>query len=308
MAAAESSVTQAELAIGRLVVETSIRKELIDVESLGPSCLAMFESVGFLHSSVRTPKTNCFLVTSKRVLPKGQLMAIENPPKKKKKFSVKIFVEFLGTEADRSLQRKPLSDLYSSLEKDVFELNGVTYVAVTNKKGSSLLSRGLEVFNFSEGSESSVLWDELQCLDFGGEGTQQEKNVSFSIRAYDLLQRDRFAGDDSQLRKRLLKEGDFQKGDKPLGPIIVNKDCQLAGFLYFYNKHPVPLLFGSKFTETGKGSLENEDRKPTTEDRRPKTQNRITRPGKLQNEDPILSVYFGIKQTVLAKVFVSLGI
>ena len=251
MAAAESSVTQAELAIGRLVVETSIRKELIDVESLGPSCLAMFESVGFLHSSVGTPKANCFLVTSKRVLPKGQLMAIENPPKKKKKFSVKIIVEFLGTETDRSLQRKPLSDLYSSLEKDVFELNGVTYVAVTNKKGSSLLSRGLEVFNFSEGSKSSVLLDELQCLDFGGEGPQKEENVSFSIRAYDLLQRD-FANDDSRLRKRFLKEDDFQKGDKPLGPIIVNKDCQLAGFLYFYKKEPYPLLFGSKFTETGK--------------------------------------------------------
>ena len=272
MAAAKGWSGQAELAICCLVDETREGKNLLRRDFLGLGCLAKFESVEFLRplgKPTRSINSKFFLVANKRaVLTKDHLMAIKKPRKDRKKISVKVVAEFLSMEDGKVLERRDLSELCSSFEKDVYDLNGVTYIALTNQKGSSFLrSRCLEVYNFSEGSESSVLWDQLQCLVFSketvSETTQQERPVAFSTRIYDLFPCDHvFAtGDDSQFgnvnvstspsRKRFRKEDEFAKGDVPLGAIIATKDCQLAGFLDFYNKHPVPLLFGSNFQETG---------------------------------------------------------
>ena len=271
MAAANVCVGQAEQAICRLVDETSEGKKLLRRDLLGLGCLAKFESVEFLRPLGKPLNSKFFLVASKRaVLTKDHLMAIKKPRKDRKKISVKVFAEFLSMEDSKVLERKDLSELCRSLEEDVYDLNGVTYVALRNQKGSSFLSsRCLEVYNFSEGSESSVLWDQLQCLVFSketvAETTQQElRPVAFSTRIYNLFHCDHVfaAGDDSKVGdvdvstsasgRRVRKEDEFEKGDVPLGAIIITKDCQLAGFLDFYNKHPVPLLFGSNFQETGK--------------------------------------------------------
>ena len=229
---------------------------------LGLGCLAKFESVEFLRllgKPTRSINSKFFLVANKRaVLTKDHLMAIKKPKKDRKKISVKVVAEFLSMEDSKVLERKDLSELCRSLEEDTYDLNGVTYVALTNQKGSSFLpSRCLEVYNFSEGSESSVLWDQLQCLVFSketvSETTQQERPVAFSTRIYDLFPSQFGNVNVSTIpsRKRFRKEDEFAKGDVPLGAIIATKDCQLAGFLDFYNKHPVPLLFGSNFQETG---------------------------------------------------------
>lgn len=272
MAAAKGWSGQAELAICCLVDETRQGKKLLRRDFLGLGCLAKFESVEFLRplgKPTRSINSKFFLVANKRaVLTKDHLMAIKKPRKDRKKISVKVVAEFLSMEDGKVLERRDLSELCSSFEKDVYDLNGVTYVALTNQKGSSFLrSRCLEVYNFSEESESSMLWDQLQCLVFSketvAETTEQERPVAFSTRIYDLFHGDHVfaAGDDSQFgnvnvstspsRKRFRKEDEFAKGDVPLGAIIATKDCQLAGFLDFYNKHPVPLLFGSNFQETG---------------------------------------------------------
>ena len=255
MAAGTGWSGQAELAICCLVDETREGKKLLRRDFLGLGCLAKFESVEFLRprgKPTRSINSKFFLVANKRaVLTKDHLMAIKKPRKDRKKISVKVVAEFLSMEDGKVLERRDLSELCSSFEKDVYDVSDVTYVALTNQKGSSFLrSRCLEVYNFSEGSESSVLWDQLQCLVFSketvSETTQQERPVAFSTQIYDL-----FPCDHSPSRKRFRKEDEFAKGDVPLGAIIATKDCQLAGFLGFYNKHPVPLLFGSNFQETG---------------------------------------------------------
>ena len=271
MAAAKGWFGQAELAICCLVDETRQGRKLLRREPLGLGCLAKFESVEFLRPLGKPTKSinsKFFLVANKRaVLTKDHLMAIKKPRKDRKKICYKVVAEFLSMEDSKVLERKDLSELCRSLEKDVYDLNGVTYVALTNEEGSFLRSRCLEVYNFSEGSDSSVLWDQLQCLVFSkdtvAESTQQERPVAFSTRIYDLFLCDDVfaAGNDSQFgdvdvstttsRRRFRKEDEFAKGDVPLGAIIATKDCQLAGFLDFYNKHPVPLLFGSNFQETG---------------------------------------------------------
>ena len=263
MAAAKGWSGQAELAICCLVDETHEGKKLLRRHFLGLGCLAKFESVEFLRplgKPTRSINSKFFLVANKRaVLTKDHLIAIKKPRKDRKKISVKVVAEFRSMEDSKVLERKDLSELCSSFENDVYDLNGVTYVALTNQKakGSSFLrSRCLEVYNFSEGSESSVLWDQLQCLVFSkervSETTQQERPVAFSTRIYDLFACEKLVNvSTSPSRKRFRKEDEFEKGDVPLGAIIATKDCQLAGFLDFYNKHPVPLLFGSNFQETG---------------------------------------------------------
>ena len=264
MAAAKGWFAQAEQAVCHLVDETRQGKKLLRRDTLGLGCLAKFESVEFLRLLGKPQNSKFFLVANKRaVLTKDHLMAIKKPRKDRKNLSVKVFAEFLSMEDSKVLQRKDLSELCRSFEKDVCDLNGVTYVALTNQKGNSFLrSRCLEVYNFLEG------WDKLQCLVFSketvAETTQQERPVAFSTRIYDLFHSHHvFAagGVDSQFgnvdvstrasKWRFRKEDEFAKGDVPLGTIIVTKDCQLAGFLDFYNKHPVPLLLGSDVQETG---------------------------------------------------------
>jgi len=251
MASAQSSVSQA---ICRLVEETSGHEK---IKFLGPGCLASFPNVQFLHS-VGTPKSNSFLVASNQVLTKSHLRAIENQDKeksKRRKPSVKIVAEFLGTK--EKLERKPLDDLYRSFNHDVFELDGIIYVALTKLEGlfskSSLLSRTLEASSFVQGRVSSS--DQLQCLVFCGERTREEKSAVFFTKGYDLLEFDSvLARDDSQFpqyflrseeKKRYLKENEFEEGEKPLGAIIVTKDHhRLAGFLHFIDKTPAPVLVG----------------------------------------------------------------
>lgn len=252
MALAQSSVSQAELAICRLVVETS--------GFLGCGCLARFDSVQFLHSQLGRPRSNYFLVASNQVLAKCHLRPIVNQEAEKRKPSVKIVVEFLR-EDRTSLERKPLSKLYRSFDDDVFELSGVIYVALTNLDGRRSKSRTLEAFSLTEGTVSSLLAsDQLQCCVFCGEKARQQRNSVFSTRLYDLVQCDNDDGSRfpnyclrDQEEKRFFKEDELIKeGGKPLGSVIVKRDFQLVGFLHFVNKHPEAVLVGTTVLESGK--------------------------------------------------------
>ncbi|KAJ7339409.1 hypothetical protein OS493_005804 [Desmophyllum pertusum] len=265
---ADSSIqSNAVLGIGRLVEETSGHETF---KHLGPTCLAKFESTQFLDS-MGTPNSNYFLVASNQVLTKDHLKALEKQERekrnKKRESSVKIVAEFPRIKDQRKLERKPLSELYSSLEEDVFELNGIIYVALTKLTlgswhfgKSSLINRALEAIDTENGNGSSVLTsDQLQGLVFCGErtaSTRGNRNVcELSTRVYDLLQFDSFlANDESRppsyfLRndenKRFFEEREFAKDEKPLGAIILNKDRKLAGVLNFINKHPSPVIVGS---------------------------------------------------------------
>ena len=247
MASAESNLSQVELAMCRLVEATET------IKFLGPGCLSRFAS---------TPKSHELLVASNQVLTKSYLRAIENQEKeisKKRKPSVKIFAEFSGINDGtyRTLQRIPVIDLYHSIEDDVFEVNGIIYISLTSGllRKNNLLNRSLQTFIFNEESASLILAsDHLQCLMFRGESTRVERNVVFDTRVYDLLQFDSvLAGDDGRIpqyflrsdtKKPFFKEDEFEEGEKPLGAVIVNKDCCLFGFLNFVNRNPVPLLFG----------------------------------------------------------------
>ena len=143
MASVESRQSQAELAICRLVEEASG----FDTRFLGPACLASFERVeSFLQSVEFKPREKNFLVASNLVLTKHQLEAIEKRRKDKRKRgepSFKIVAEFVTGGKKRSLERRPLGELYSSL-KDVFELNGVIYISITELKKRSFLRRSLQ--------------------------------------------------------------------------------------------------------------------------------------------------------------------
>lgn len=270
---AVSSISNAVLGIGRLVEETSGHQTF---KHLGPTCLAKFESTQFLYSVAMGQPPNYFLVASNQVLTKDHLEALEKQERekrnKKREPSVKIVAEFPGIKDRRKLERKPLSELYSSLD-DVFELNGIIYVALTKLTlgswhfgKSSLISRALEAIDTEKENVSSLTLtsDQLQCLVFCGErtaSTRGNRNVcELSTRVYDLLQFDSvLANDESRFpsyflrndeKKRFLEEGDFEGDEKPLGAIIFNKDCKLAGVLNFINKHPSPVIVGSAL-ETG---------------------------------------------------------
>lgn len=267
MASAEGNLSQAERGICRLVEETSGCET---IKILGPGCLSYFESVSFLQSVGRTPNSQNFLVASNQVLTKDYLKAIEDHDKekpKKDKSAVAIFAEFPGTKNRSSLERKPLTDFYNSLENDVLELNGIIYICITKKlrrlfKKSSFLGRSLQASSFKE-QTLSLNVDQLQCLVLCGETTHAEVNVAtFSMRAYELLQSDScLAADDAQLpkyflrneeRKRFLQEDDFEKSEKPLGAVVLNKNNNLAGFLNFCNKTPAPVLVGILGTDSAK--------------------------------------------------------
>ena len=181
MASAQSSVSEAELAICRLVEETSGHETF---KYLGPGCLASFESVEFLHS-FGTPNSNYFLVASNQVLTKSHLCAIEKQDKARsngRKPSVKIVAEFPGSKDRGSLERKPLSDLYRSLEDDVFEFNGIIYVALTKlKKGSFLLA---SIQYFRVGFESAEVFSFLWRKDFNSTAFSRVMSQDFRITSY----------------------------------------------------------------------------------------------------------------------------
>ena len=256
MASAESNLSQVELAMCRFVEETTGHET---IKFLGPGCLLSFASQHFLQSTSGTPNSDKFLVASNQVLTKSYLRAIEKEDKSnERKPSVKIFAEFPGTKNRKSLERKPLSELYNSLEDDVFEVNGIIYISLIKPRSglskNSLLNRSLQVFIFNEETFSSILAaDQLRCLVFHGESTRAARSPVFETRAYDLLQFDSIlAGDDGTFPKYFLrsdnksffKEDQFEEGEKPLGAVIVSKDSCLAGFLNFVNKNPIPVLFG----------------------------------------------------------------
>lgn len=266
---AESSINNAKLAFCRLVEETSGRETL---RYFGPGCLVKFESTQFLHS-VGTPNSNYFLVASNQVLSKVLLGALEKQEKEKRKKrepTVKMVAEFQELKSEGKLERKPLSELYRSLEEDVFELEGITYVALTKLeqglfRKSSLLNRALEVANTTKGnSPTGLTSDQLQCFVFCSERTinREDRNVGeLSTIVYDLLQFDSvLANDESRFpsyflrneeKKRFLGENEFQNSDgKPLGSIIVDKDCKFGGVLNFINNNPAPAIVGSGF-DTG---------------------------------------------------------
>lgn len=269
-AAAVSSTKAAKLAICRLVEETSGHET---VRYFGPGCLVKFESIEFLHS-VGTPKSKYFLVASNQVLRKDILETLEKQETKEKSTkkrepSVRMVAEFPGLKIWGRLERKPLNELYSNLEEDVFELDGITYLAVPKlEQGlfwkSSLLSRALE------GTVSSLMAsDQLQCVVLCSERTidKKDKDVAqnLSAKVYDLLQRDGvLAHDESQcpsyfLRneesKRFLGEDDFRNSDgKPLGSIILDRDGKFGGVLNFIENQPAPAMVGRRF-DTGNSLL-----------------------------------------------------
>lgn len=262
---ADGSISSAKLAICRLVEETTGRETL---KYFGPGCLVKFESTQFLHS-VGTPMSNYFLVASNQVLSKVLLGALEKQGKEKRKPSVRMVAEFREMKSDGRLERKPLRELYRSLEDDVFELDGVTYVALTKLeqdlfKKSNLLGRALKVADTSKRNLSTAL-DQLQCLVFCSERTinREDRSVGeLSTKLYDLLQFDSVLADDesrfpsyflrNEEKKRFLGENEFQNLDgKPLGSIILDRNCNFGGVLNFVNNHPVPAIVGSRF-DTGK--------------------------------------------------------
>lgn len=270
MAAEVSSARDSSLAICRLVEETSGHKT---VRYFGPGCLVKFECTEFLHS-VGTPKSKYFLVASNQVLRRDILETLQKQETKEKSTkkrepSVRMVAEFPGKKIGDSLERKPLNELYSSnqsnLEEDVFELDGITYLAVTKPKlepglfrKSTLLSRALE------GNISSLMTsDQLQCVVLCSERTIDRKDKDpLSAKVYDLLQRDSvLAYDESQSpsyflrneeKKRFLGEDEFQNSDgKPLGSIILNRDGKFVGVLNFIKNQPAPVFVGGGQFEPG---------------------------------------------------------
>ena len=265
-AAAVSSTKDAKFAICRLVEETSGHET---VKYFGPGCLVKFESTEFLHA-VGTPKSKYFLVASNQVLRKDFLETLEKQERKEKstknRESVRLVAEFPGKGR---LERKPLNELYSKLEEDVFEMDGITYLAVPKLeqgflRKSGLLSRALEG-NMSPPMTS----DQLQCVVLCSERTidRKDKDVgqSLSAKVYDLLQRDSvLAHGESQCpsyflrneeNKRFLGEDEFQNSDgKPLGSITLNRDGKFVGVLNFIKNQAAPAMVGRRF-DTGNGLL-----------------------------------------------------
>ena len=272
-AAAVSSTRDAKLAICRLVEETSGHET---VRYFGPGCLVKFESTEFLHS-VGTPKSNYFLVASYEVLRKDILETLKKQETKQKSTkkrepSVRMVAEFPGIKIGGRLERKPLNELYSNLEEDVFELDGITFLAITELKletatpfkKSSLLRRALEG-NMSSQKTS----DQLKCvvLCSGRTIDKRDKNIGhLSAKVYDLLQRDSVLTPttstsqfpsyflQNEEKKRFLVEDEFRNLDgKPLGSIILNGDGKFVGVLNFIKKQPAPVLIGKQFKiDTGK--------------------------------------------------------
>lgn len=265
-----SSTRDAERAICRLVEETSGHKN----KYLGPGCLVKFENTKF-PDYISKPKAIYFLVASKEVLAVGHLEALERQERQEKERrthgpTVKIVAEFPALKNKRKLERIPLNELYDSI-KDVFELQGITYVSLTKWEQrifgkSSLLSRALDAVSTEDESSSTLLTsDQLQCLVFCGEGTSStaERNVcELSTRVYDLLQVDSVLASEetrfssfflrNEEKKCFLREDEFEKDEKPFGSIILNRDYKLAGVLTFVNNNPVPVIVGSgSGTDTG---------------------------------------------------------
>lgn len=268
-----STTRDAKLAICRIVEETSGHET---VKYFGPGCLAKFESTEFLHS-VGTPKSNYFLVASNQVLRKDILETLQNQETKergvkKRGPSVRMVAEFPEMKIGGRLERKPLNELYSDLEEDVFELHGITFLAITKLKlerrrlfrKSNLLSRALE------GNVSSLMTsDQLQCVVLCSDRTidRKDKNVgqNLSAKVYDLLQCDSvLAHDESQFpsyflrneeKKRFLGEDEFRNlNEKPLGSIILSTDGKFEGVLNFIKNQPAPAIVGRPF-DTGKSLL-----------------------------------------------------
>ena len=265
-AASVTSSKDARLAICRLVEETSGHEK---VRYFGPGCLVKFESVQFLYPE-GTPKSNYFLVASNQVLRKDILQTLETKEESTKKQEpyVRMVAEFPGRKIWGRLERKALNELYSTLKEDVFELDGITYLAVTKLKfepglfrKSSLLSRALE------GNMSSLMTsDQLQCVVLCSERTidKRDKDAGQNLleKVYDLLQRDSIlAREESQFpsyflrneeNTRFFREDEFRNLDgKPLGSIILDRDGKFRGVLNFIKNQPAPAIVGRRF-DTGK--------------------------------------------------------
>ena len=256
MAASAGKAVNVEHAICRIVEETS---GCTTLKYFGLGCLVKFESTEFLNS-VGTPSSNYFLVASNLVLRKVLLGTLQ----KKSEPSVIMVAEFQDLKVGGKLERKPLNELYNSLEDDVFEYAGIIYVALTKLSASrfwksSLLSRALE------GRSSLMTSDQLQCIVLCNERTvnrEDRDTGELSTKLYDLLQFDESAYMYEShfpsyfLRnkdlKQFVREGEFQNFDgDPLGSIIVTRDTKFGGVLNIIEDKPAPAFVGSGFG-TGK--------------------------------------------------------
>ena len=253
-----------EHAICRIVEETSGHKTL---KYYGPGCLVMFESTEFLG----TPKSKFFLAASNQVLSKDLLGALL----KKSEPSVVMVAEFQDLKVKGKLERKPLNELFSSLEDDVFENAGIIYVTLTKLRPtgiwkSSLLRRALEG-NTLEGMPCSMTSDQLQCIVLCNERriNREDRDIGeLSTKLYDLHPVDQgaYMFHCSQFpayllgnkeKKPFATEDDFESSHgEPLGAIILTIDAKFRGVLNFSEKRPTPAFVGSGFG-TGKRIIMN---------------------------------------------------
>ena len=254
----DSSTSSAELAICRLVEQTSGHKT---PKCLGPACLVFLKStetkvVRGKNWTTKSTGGNYFVAVSRQVLTKEHLKALEKREKEKSFFepSVKIVAEFPDANDKSKIERKTLSKLCRSFEKDVFEMEGAIYMAV--EPGRFGKSRALEVVDLEEDTTSSLLSsDQLDCSVLCGERSttpgKDAKTAGLATKLYNILRLD---GDDSDEKRaqgyflrskeeeRLLSEDEFAAEEKPLGSIILSKEKKFAGFLNFIDKRPSPLI------------------------------------------------------------------
>lgn len=244
-------------AICRIVEDTSGHERL---KYFGPGCLVKFENTEFLNS-VRTPRSNYFLVASSQVLRKDLLGTLQ----RKSELSVVMIAEFQCPGVRGKLERKPLNELYSSLEDDVFEQAGIIYVSLTKLRASRFRSRALD------GRFSLMTSDELRCIVLCNDRTinrEQRDMGEVSTKVYDLRQIDqgaymfhwsRFPNYclRNEVEKVFTTEDEFQSFDgEPLGSIILTRDAKFVGVLNFIEKQPAPAFVGSGFG-TGKRIIMN---------------------------------------------------
>lgn len=104
-----------------------------------------------------------------------------------------MVVEFLGKKIGESFECKLLNELYSNLEEDVFELDGIIYLVVIKFKlqlgflrKSILLSRVLEGNLFF-----LMILDQLQCVVLCSERMIDRRDKDFLlVKVYDFFQCD----------------------------------------------------------------------------------------------------------------------
>lgn len=100
-----------------------------------------------------------------------------------------MVVEFLGMKIGEKFECKLLNELYSNLEEDVFELDGIIYLVVIKFnlelgffRKSILLSRVLEGNMFF-----LMILDQMQCVVLCSEKMIDRKDKDLLVKVYDFF-------------------------------------------------------------------------------------------------------------------------